>query len=35
MILIWRKKENGLAYSLLFFAAGILNLIADILQIVF
>ena len=33
MMQLWRGKENGTLYSILFLSAGVLNLIAAILQI--
>lgn len=33
MMLLWRGQENGKLYSILFLTAGVLNLIAAILQI--
>lgn len=33
MMQLWRGQENGTLYSILFLAAGVLNLIAAILQI--
>lgn len=33
MMLLWRGQKNGTLYSILFLAAGVLNLIAAILQI--
>lgn len=33
MMQLWRGKENGMLYSILFLIAGVLNLIAAVMQI--